>query len=675
MADIFISNLPVVNEHKLRKELEPHMRMAKIHAFHAHIIRGKKAPCAIVTLPTQQLADLFVVCFGQLTRNATPRMQIQVKGRNVFVKHSDKPPRDAHLVKSLVEQQNRKTKDDEKQAPQVDNTSRDKDTKSFPVLGFQCGAWATETDNEHTTTFNSRYVLERSGTLNFRPQSVIIEFGPEANPESLRSAAARRCTLVMYYHSIGQICTDSQSEIFFTLYLAPRIYFSKKTSDPQTGERLSRDRVSGVEAEHEAFAGFSLVYKVTLQNQADHPKVVRLGKKAGVPPINPGTAVTEPASMDFIHAFTRLVGALQEHRLFPFRPAFQLNALVSNGTIPPETVIKLLPRVRMLISELGDIAAGEILRRFVQNDIGSTGSEILGTLEAYITKMRPILTPQYFEDEKNSHTNMAYIHRMTITPTGVFSYGPNWEASNRVLRQYSDYHDYFLRVSFCEEDGEQFQNEPRVNAERILVDQFLNRLDPARGGALVIAGRRFEFLGFSNSSLKSQTCWYMAPFEFEGKLLDAEIVVKSLGNFSEIRTPGRYAARVGQAFSDTIGSVLVDAENEVTIDDIERDDTTGKPRNFSDGIGKVSLKMVERIWKTSEKIGEAKPTVFQIRYAGAKGMIALDPALKGDKLCLRRSMIKFEGSKARNIELCSWASRLPMFLNRYTRFPFRRKSA
>ncbi|KAF8245194.1 RdRP-domain-containing protein [Wilcoxina mikolae CBS 423.85] len=469
----------------------------------------------------------------------------------------------------------------------------------------------------------------------------------------------------MYYHSIYEIYTNSQSDIFFYLISAPRIYFTKKISDPQTGERLSRDRVCGVEEAHEAFAGFSLVYKVTLRNQTDHPKVLRLGKKAGIPPINPKSVVSELASTNFVLAFTRLVRALQDHQLFPFRPAFQLNALVSNGIAPPETVIKLLPRVRMLILEVGDIVAGGMLERFAHDlNNGSEGRPIPEILEEHISTTRNILTPQYFEDQKKNHTNMAFIHRMMITPTGVFSYGPGWEASNRVLRQYSDYHDYFLRVSFCEEDGEQFQNEPRVNAGRILTGQFLNRLDPALGGALVIAGRRFEFLGFSNSSLKSQTCWFMAPFEFEGRRMDAGTVVKSLGDFSQIRTPGRYAARVGQAFSDTIGSVLVDAENEVKIPDIERYDSTGKLRNFSDGIGKVSRQMVERIWNTSETIGAAMPTVFQIRYAGAKGMIALDPTLSGDKLCLRKSMIKFEGSAARNIELCTWASRLPMFLNR-----------
>jgi hypothetical protein len=44
--------------------------------------------------------------------------------------------------------------------------------------------------------------------------------------------------------------------------------------------------------------------------------------------------------------------------------------------------------------------------------------------------------------------------------------------------------------------------------------------------------------------------------------------------------------------------------------------------------------------------------------------ICLDPTLRGDKLCLRPSMIKFEGSHDRIIEICTWAKRLPMVLNR-----------
>jgi hypothetical protein len=52
-------------------------------------------------------------------------------------------------------------------------------------------------------------------------------------------------------------------------------------------------------------------------------------------------------------------------------------------------------------------------------------------------------------------------------PLSTCSFGANHisrEASNRVLREFSQYQDYFLRVTFCEEDGEQFMHEPRVNS-------------------------------------------------------------------------------------------------------------------------------------------------------------------------------------------------------------------
>jgi hypothetical protein len=119
----------------------------------------------------------------------------------------------------------------------------------------------------------------------------------------------------------------------------------------------------------------------------------------------------------------------------------------------------------------------------------------------------------------------------------------------------------------------------------------------------------------------------MAPFNLPGGgVMTAERLINGLGDFSNIRTPGRFAARVGQAFSDTIGSALVDSAHEIIIPDITRNEGD-KVRNFSDGIGKVSMDMVERIWKSSERIDAAKPTVFQIRFAGAKGVVSFLAAL------------------------------------------------
>jgi RNA dependent RNA polymerase len=62
---------------------------------------------------------------------------------------------------------------------------------------------------------------------------------------------------------------------------------------------------------------------------------------------------------------------------------------------------------------------------------------------------------------------------------------------------------------------------------------------------------------------------------------------------------------------------------------------------------------------------ESKEAVLIFRHAGAKGMISLDNRLKGKAMFLRRSMVKFTGSNASDIEICGSASRpLPMYLNR-----------
>ena len=52
------------------------------------------------------------------------------------------------------------------------------------------------------------------------------------------------------------------------------------------------------------------------------------------------------------------------------------------------------------------------------------------------------------------------------------------------------------------------------------------------------------------------------------------------------------------------------------------------------------------------------------KYIGAKGMLSVDARLKDDALILRKSMIKFEGSLDRDIEICGSGLRpLPMYLN------------
>lgn len=51
-------------------------------------------------------------------------------------------------------------------------------------------------------------------------------------------------------------------------------------------------------------------------------------------------------------------------------------------------------------------------------------------------------------------------------------------------------------------------------------------------GGLEIAGRKFDFLGYSQSALREHSTWFIAPFRFEGKVVTAATIRESLGDFS-----------------------------------------------------------------------------------------------------------------------------------------------
>ncbi|KAG8530546.1 uncharacterized protein KY384_005049 [Bacidia gigantensis] len=143
-------------------------------------------------------------------------------------------------------------------------------------------------------------------------------------------------------------------------------------------------------------------------------------------------------------------------------------------------------------------------------------------------------------------------------------------------------------------------------------------------------------------------------------LLHARAVIEELGDFGHIRSPAKCAARIGQAFSQTLSAITISGDAIMRIPDVERNG-----RTFSDGCGTCSPDVLAQVWEGYRGARGLKPTILQIRFQGAKGVISLDSRLQGEKLCLRRSMIKFEGSTDTNVEICGASNKpLPMYLNR-----------
>lgn len=48
---------------------------------------------------------------------------------------------------------------------------------------------------------------------------------------------------------------------------------------------------------------------------------------------------------------------------------------------------------------------------------------------------------------------------------------------------------------------------------------------------ITIGGRVYEFLAYSQSSLREATVWFLTPFELDGKTITAQRIRDSLGDF------------------------------------------------------------------------------------------------------------------------------------------------
>lgn len=99
--------------------------------------------------------------------------------------------------------------------------------------------------------------------------------------------------------------------------------------------------------------------------------------------------------------------------------------------------------------------------------------------------------------------------------------------------------------------------------------------------------------------------------------INEEKIIKSLGNFENEKNILKKYARRGQCFSTTKFICQLSEENLVfDVPDIIRNGY-----NFTDGCGMISQELSSLI---SQQFG-VDSTAFQIRIAGAKGILMLDP--------------------------------------------------
>ena len=120
-----------------------------------------------------------------------------------------------------------------------------------------------------------------------------------------------------------------------------------------------------------------------------------------------------------------------------------------------------------------------------------------------------------------------------------------------------------------------------------------------------------------------------------------------MGDFSKEKNILKKFARKGQCFSSSKFVQQLDP-SQVTLDleDIKRNGYT-----FSDGVGYISVPLADKI---ARMFGFEHVSAFQIRLAGAKGVMMINKKLEGEHVCLRQSQTKFKSDDlSLNVIRCS----------------------
>ncbi|XP_068657810.1 probable RNA-dependent RNA polymerase 1 [Aristolochia californica] len=344
----------------------------------------------------------------------------------------------------------------------------------------------------------------------------------------------------------------------------------------------------------------------------------------------------------------------------PYGILFKVNSLVQNG-------ILIGPTLDVDFYNLVDPRSNP--RSYIDNAL-----ESLYHMKDSCFEPAKYLQEKYEQYKTSSHptkpvafaldSGLVYIHRVQVTPSKVYFCGPEVNVSNRVVRQYPDAIDNFLRVSFIDEDSDKIRSTDLV-PRSVLPDgekhtDVYKRILSILKNGIVIGDKVFEFLAFSSSQLRENSLWMFASRSG----LSAADIREWMGDFSDIRNVAKYAARLGQSFGSSKEILSVERHEIEIISDVEIeivDLIQPRKYTFSDGIGKISPDLAKKVASKCD-LKRSTPSAFQIRYGGYKGVVAVDPKSMV-KLSLRKSMYKYNSDNTK-LDVLAWSKYLPCFLNR-----------
>ena len=117
----------------------------------------------------------------------------------------------------------------------------------------------------------------------------------------------------------------------------------------------------------------------------------------------------------------------------------------------------------------------------------------------------------------------ALVKRLVLTPTRVIPFPAEVMEQNRVLRHFVSEH--FLCVNIREEDYS------KLRGQKARLNQVLARIKAFMDNGIQIGGQCYQFVGCSNSQMRSHGCWFVHP----RLRRNADSIRQWMGDFSSMR--------------------------------------------------------------------------------------------------------------------------------------------
>ena len=339
----------------------------------------------------------------------------------------------------------------------------------------------------------------------------------------------------------------------------------------------------------------------------------------------------------FVNSLHELIEEVVPPLKFPVR--YQLEACISQGVLNEHNLTQEFVTQLM---QMDDIKAQDILEY-----IANQKKRVYDPMKIF--SMTAIKGSAW----RNIPQYCMFIRSATVTPSTVYYNTPTVETSNRVVRQYVEHADRFLRVRFTDE---KFQG--RINStHKSTMDEIFTRIKRTMNNGLKIGDRHYEFLAFGNSQFREHGAYFFAPLPH----LNVHNIRQWMGLFKEIRIVAKYAARLGQCFSTTRAIKCTKVSVVEIADTIRKKDN--KKYNFTDGVGKISPFLAQLAAGELGLTAPEAPSLFQFRLGGCKGVLTVWPDVKLREIHIRESQYKFP-AKHEGLEIIRWSQMAAANLNR-----------